>query len=38
MNPVTVGVEFGFGKVFVEGNVVELAELAGFGPGVAFDF
>lgn len=38
MNPVAVGVEFGFGERFVEGNVVELAEGASFFPGVAFDF
>lgn len=38
MNPITVGVEFGFGERFVEGNAMEFAELAGLFPCVAFDF
>lgn len=38
MDPVTIGVEFGFGERIVKGNVVKFAEFAGFLPGVAFDF
>ncbi len=38
MNPVAVGVEFGFSEVFVEGDGVGFTEFASFFPSVAFDF
>ena len=37
MNPVAIGVEFGFGEGFIEGDGVKIAEFASFFPGVAFD-
>ncbi len=37
MDPVAIGVEFGFGERFVKGDVVGFTEVAGLFPSVAFD-
>ena len=37
MNPVAIGVEFGFGERFVKGNAMSFAKFACFCPGVTFD-
>ena len=38
VDPVAIGVEFGFGERLVEGDVVDLAKFASLFPGVALDF
>ena len=37
MDPVAVGIELRLGKVFVEGDGVELAEFTSLFPGVTLD-
>ena len=38
VDPIAVGVEFGFGERLVESDVVKFTEFAGLLPRVAFDF
>ena len=36
MNPVAVGVKFGFGDIFVKSDVMDFAELTSFLPSITF--